>query len=110
MLAYRQTFWRALLIIVFVTVIPTMLLFSSLFVNAHAEDLVELKPDKKTALLISSYHPGFPTFFQQIDSVKLSALKGGPSKQRWGGIAPLFPLLRIYPFLRSAVSKIRRSV
>jgi hypothetical protein len=35
-----------------------------------AQDSDGHRPEKKTVLLISSYHPGFPTFFQQIDGIK----------------------------------------
>ena len=45
-------------------------LLCSLPANTHAQDSDKHKSEKKTVLLISSYHPGFPTLFQQIDGIK----------------------------------------
>ncbi len=45
-------------------------LLYSLSAYTYARDIDGQKPEKKTVLLISSYHPGFPTFFQQIDGIK----------------------------------------
>jgi PAS domain S-box-containing protein len=51
-------------------IVTTGLLLCSLPACTHALDRDGQKPEKKTVLLISSYHPGFPTFFQQIDGIK----------------------------------------
>jgi signal transduction histidine kinase/ABC-type uncharacterized transport system substrate-binding protein len=47
-----------------------VLLLCSMPVCTFARDKDNQASEKKTALLISSYHPGFPTFFQQIDGIK----------------------------------------
>ncbi|MEW8144951.1 MAG: hypothetical protein AB2788_04300, partial [Candidatus Thiodiazotropha endolucinida] len=36
-----------------------------------------MRSDTKRVLLISSYHPGFPTFFQQIEGVKAGLAEAG---------------------------------
>ncbi|MGD9187894.1 MAG: ATP-binding protein [Desulfobacteraceae bacterium] len=46
------------------------LLLCALPPYTYAQDSNGQRPEKKTVLLISSYHPGFPTFFQQIDGIK----------------------------------------
>ena len=51
-------------------IVTMLLLPCSLPAYTYAQDSDEHKPEKKTVLLISSYHPGFPTFFQQIDGIK----------------------------------------
>jgi signal transduction histidine kinase len=51
-------------------IVTMLLLPCSLPAYTYTQDSDEHKPEKKTVLLISSYHPGFPTFFRQIDGIK----------------------------------------
>jgi len=71
-LALRQKFWRWLKGIVFV--LPAMLVFNAIASAGHSA------VPKKRILFIASYSPSFPSFFDQVNGLKMGLRENGFNK------------------------------
>jgi PAS domain S-box-containing protein len=81
LLALRQTFRRALSCICsnagIVFALPIVLVFNALAFPAHSA------VPKKRVLLIASYSPSFPSFFDQVNGLKTGLRENGYGKGRY---------------------------